>query len=105
MFVFHEREVVEGGVALGFEGGVTVRTLVSQGCRPVGEPLTITGAEHGLIGDPRGWEFSLPAATAYFQASYSVRDPDGYHYIGGEPILIVEDGVDPVSPVIAPSLA
>ena len=67
--------------------------------------LRVTGAEHGLIGDPRGWEFSLPAATAHFQASNSVRDPDGYHYIGGEPILIVEDGVDPVSPVIAPTLA
>jgi len=49
MFVFHEREVVEGGVALGFDGGVTVRTLVSQGCRPVGEPLTITGAEGHLV--------------------------------------------------------
>jgi small ligand-binding sensory domain FIST len=49
MFVFHERELVEGGVALGFEGGVKVRTLVSQGCRPVGEPLTITGAEGQLV--------------------------------------------------------
>ncbi len=49
MFVFHEREVVEGGVALGFAGGVKVRTLVSQGCRPVGEPFTITGAEGQLV--------------------------------------------------------
>ncbi len=49
LFVFHERELIEGGVALGFEGGVSVRTLVSQGCRPVGEPLTITGAEGQLV--------------------------------------------------------
>jgi small ligand-binding sensory domain FIST len=49
MFVFHERELVEGGIALGFNGGVTVRTLVSQGCRPVGEPYTITGAEGQLV--------------------------------------------------------
>src|SRR4029450_3706148 len=49
MFVFHERELVEGGVAIGFEGGVTVRTLVSQGCRPVGEPLTIPGSEGQLV--------------------------------------------------------
>lgn len=48
-FVFHERELVEGGVAIGFAGGVKVRTLVSQGCRPVGEPFTITGAEGHLV--------------------------------------------------------
>jgi len=48
-FVFHERELVEGGVAVGFSGGVKVRTLVSQGCRPVGEPFTITGAEGHLV--------------------------------------------------------
>jgi small ligand-binding sensory domain FIST len=49
MFVFHERELVEGGVALGFTGGVHVRSFVSQGCRPVGEPFTITGAEGQLV--------------------------------------------------------
>lgn len=49
MFVFHERELVEGGIALGFQGGVEVCTLVSQGCRPVGEPYTITGAEGQLV--------------------------------------------------------
>jgi small ligand-binding sensory domain FIST len=49
MFVFHERELVEGGIALGFAGGVKVRTIVSQGCRPVGEPFTITGAEGHLV--------------------------------------------------------
>lgn len=48
-FVFHERELVEGGVAIGFTGGVKVRSLVSQGCRPVGEPFTITGAEGHLV--------------------------------------------------------
>ncbi len=48
-FVFHDRELIEGGVAIGFAGGVKVRTLVSQGCRPVGEPFTITGAEGHLV--------------------------------------------------------
>lgn len=48
-FVFIERELVEGGIAIGFSGGVQVRTLVSQGCRPVGEPMTITGAEGHLV--------------------------------------------------------
>ena len=48
-FVFHDREIIEGGLALGFSGDVRVHTLVSQGCRPVGEPLTITGAEGHLV--------------------------------------------------------
>lgn len=48
-FVFHERTLVEGGVAIGFSGGVKIRALVSQGCRPVGEPFTVTGAEGHLV--------------------------------------------------------
>ncbi|MEO8350868.1 MAG: FIST C-terminal domain-containing protein [Chthoniobacteraceae bacterium] len=48
-FVFLDREMVDGGVAFGFKGGLRVETLVSQGCRPVGEPLTITGAEGHLV--------------------------------------------------------
>ncbi|MEQ1862278.1 MAG: FIST N-terminal domain-containing protein [Chthoniobacteraceae bacterium] len=48
-FVFLDRELVEGGVAIGFSGGVKVHALVSQGCRPVGEPFTITGAEGHLV--------------------------------------------------------
>jgi small ligand-binding sensory domain FIST len=47
--VFHEREVIEGGIVVGFAGGVEIRTLVSQGCRPIGEPFTITGAEGHLV--------------------------------------------------------
>ncbi len=49
MFVFQDHRLVESAVALGFEGGVRVHTIVSQGCRPVGEPFTITGAEDNII--------------------------------------------------------
>lgn len=48
-FAFYERQLLEGGIAVGFSGGVQIRTLVSQGCRPVGEPFTITGAEGHLV--------------------------------------------------------
>ncbi len=42
--------VVTGdGLALALKGGVSVRTIVSQGCRPIGEPLTITGARQNLL--------------------------------------------------------
>ena len=36
-------------LAIGLRGGVQVRTIVSQGCRPIGEPLTITGARQNLL--------------------------------------------------------
>ncbi len=49
MFVFHNRKLVEAGVALGFRGGLRVHTIVSQGCRPIGEPFTITGAEENIV--------------------------------------------------------
>ncbi len=50
IFVFRDREPLEGGgVALGFRGGVKIRTLVSQGCRPIGEPLPVTSAEHNVV--------------------------------------------------------
>lgn len=41
--------LTEGAVALGLEGAVTIEPLVSQGCRPVGSPWTITQADHNII--------------------------------------------------------
>lgn len=49
IFVFHNRAPVEGVVAIGLRGGVRIETLVSQGCRPIGQPFTITGAEQNFI--------------------------------------------------------
>jgi small ligand-binding sensory domain FIST len=50
MFVFRDRELLDGGgVALGFRGGVEIQTLVSQGCRPIGEALPVTAAEENII--------------------------------------------------------
>ena len=50
------------------------------------------------------WVVDLPAATAYFKVNDQIKDPDGYHFIGGDPLLIVENGVDPNTPVVAPAL-
>lgn len=49
IFVFKDREFVESAVAIGFSGGVRLHTVVSQGCRPIGEPLTVTGAQRNII--------------------------------------------------------
>jgi hypothetical protein len=57
------------------------------------------------VQDNQGWwVLDLPAATAYFKLNDQIKDPDGYHFIGGDPLLLVEDGVDPSTPVVAPSL-
>ncbi len=43
-------QVVSGdALVLGISGGLQVQTIVSQGCRPIGEPLTITGAKQNLL--------------------------------------------------------
>jgi hypothetical protein len=46
----------------------------------------------------------LPGATATFHVDDKVRDPDGYHYIGGAPVLIIEREADPASAVQPPAL-
>jgi small ligand-binding sensory domain FIST len=48
-YVFRDDEVYgEGSVAVALGGNLTVRTVVSQGATPIGQPWTITGA-HGNI--------------------------------------------------------
>ncbi len=48
--VFLNRKVYEdGAVALALGGAYTVRTVVSQGCMPIGRPWTITGADGQFI--------------------------------------------------------
>ena len=46
------------------------------------------------------WAIDLPPATAHFAG-----DPAGYYFIGGEPRMLLEDGVAPSIPVLAPRLA
>jgi small ligand-binding sensory domain FIST len=50
IFVFRDRELLDGGgVALGFRGGVKIHSLVSQGCRPIGQALPVTGVAENII--------------------------------------------------------
>ncbi|MEW6545162.1 MAG: FIST N-terminal domain-containing protein [Nitrospirota bacterium] len=47
--VFND-EVLEGGlVGTALSGRIAVRTIVSQGCRPIGEPFVVTKAEQNVI--------------------------------------------------------
>ncbi|HVM62932.1 MAG TPA: FIST N-terminal domain-containing protein [Verrucomicrobiae bacterium] len=39
----------EGAIGIGLTGRVALRSVVSQGCRPIGEPLTVTRAEKNIV--------------------------------------------------------
>jgi small ligand-binding sensory domain FIST len=58
MLVFHNNHPVRGAVAVGFQGPLKLIPAVSQGCRPIGEPLPVTRAENNII-------FSLGSRPAY----------------------------------------
>lgn len=62
------------------------------------------GASQPLQENQGWWVVDLPAATAHFRLNDQIRDPDTYHYIGGDPVLIVEEGTDPAAAVAPPSL-
>ncbi len=49
IFLFHDRHLTAGAVAIGFKGGFCMHTVVSQGCRAIGQPFTITGAERNFV--------------------------------------------------------
>jgi small ligand-binding sensory domain FIST len=51
--VYNDQLHVDGAVGVLLPLG-TGRTLVSQGCRPVGDPLTVTGADRNLITELAG---------------------------------------------------
>ncbi|MDE1170366.1 MAG: FIST N-terminal domain-containing protein [Verrucomicrobium sp.] len=48
-WVFLDGDTVEGGVAVSLDGPVEVKTLVSQGCKPIGEPYTITSVDQNVL--------------------------------------------------------
>ena len=59
-----------GAVLVGMQGGVAIRPLLSQGCRPIGEPLTITGSDANLVTALGG----KPAYAALAEAFESLPD-------------------------------
>jgi small ligand-binding sensory domain FIST len=48
-WVFCDDRVVPGGVAIALLGDIAVHSVVSQGCKPIGEPLTVTHAERNVL--------------------------------------------------------
>jgi small ligand-binding sensory domain FIST len=56
--VFHNGRIIDGGVLVGLNGALRLVPAVSQGCKPIGEPLPVTKAEDNII-------FSLGSRPAY----------------------------------------
>ncbi len=48
-WVFCNDRVVTGGVALALQGEIAVHSVVAQGCKPIGEPLTVTQADRNVL--------------------------------------------------------
>jgi small ligand-binding sensory domain FIST len=47
--LFLNGQVVHGAVGLSLKGNFTLRTVVSQGCRPIGDPQVITRCDNQVI--------------------------------------------------------
>jgi small ligand-binding sensory domain FIST len=47
--VLDDEVMSSGGVGVVLPGGVPTRTVVSQGCRPIGDPMIVTRAEGNLV--------------------------------------------------------
>lgn len=63
-------QVVEGGAVGVALAGVPVRTLVSQGCRPVGDSYTVTRADRNLIAELGG-----EAPVERIRATFTEAEP------------------------------
>lgn len=48
--LFVDRQIYdEGAIGVGLTGKIVLRTVVSQGCRPIGEPFTVTRADKNIV--------------------------------------------------------
>jgi small ligand-binding sensory domain FIST len=60
----------DGAVALLIEGSASIRTVVSQGCRPIGRPMIVTRASRNLI-----QELGRRPAVEVFREIFAGLDP------------------------------
>jgi len=72
LLLHHDGAETEGALAVILEGDVELRPAVSQGCRPVGEPLVITRVDRHAILELRG----KPAAKVVIGAMGALPDDE-----------------------------
>ena len=76
----NDQEVEQGAVGVVIRGGPQVRTVVSQGCRPIGSPFVVTKAERNVVYELGG-------------ASPMQRLQELYHLLPPRDQKLVEGGV------------
>ncbi len=69
IFVIHNRSQIDAGILVGLRGGVRLHSIVSQGCRPIGDPHAITGACENVVS-------TIGSVSAYDRLSESFESLD-----------------------------
>jgi len=81
--VFLDRKPVEGGVAIALQGKIGFHVVVSQGCRPIGDPYTVTGADRNVLYTLGSGSAYQALATAFESLSEHEREKaHGHIFIG-----------------------
>jgi small ligand-binding sensory domain FIST len=66
----------DGAVAVAFRGPLRMRTIVSQGCRPIGRPMIVTKSERNLIR-----ELGRRPAVDVLRELFETLPPDEQHRV------------------------
>ncbi len=66
VLILNDQTYTSGCIGVGFGGNVRIDTVVSQGCRPIGEPMVVTRSEQNVIFE-LGRRPALEAAQAMLQ--------------------------------------
>jgi small ligand-binding sensory domain FIST len=104
----------QGAVGVSLAGNVEVETIVAQGCRPIGNPLFVTGTSEPFITELDGrkplavledlFEHLSPEDKELFRFSLSiglVMQPDQVEYGRGDFLIRNLAGVEPESGAVA----
>lgn len=76
--VLDDKVQTEGAVGVVLEGPLSIRTIVSQGCRPIGRPMIVTRAEENVIN-----ELGRRAALDALKETYEALDPEEQELVRG----------------------
>ena len=76
----NDQEIDQGAIGVVLRGGPRVRSVVSQGCRPIGAPFVVTKAEKNVVYELGG-------------ASPMQRLQELYHLLSPRDQMLVEKGV------------
>ena len=71
--VLDDRIMTSGAVAVMCSDDVPIRAVVSQGCRPIGNPYTVTGADGARITELEMSETKVESNCTLLMKTFSVE--------------------------------